>query len=191
MLIYSLFNIIFKFLVFFVIFIFIGYIVSLILLRKEKNKKKLSNTKIKIYGLFLQLNNKSIFALSVVLLKYILIIYLLFNRTDLNIIHLYILLLFSIIYIIIEKGIKTIISELVSSVALYYSLFFSKLLTGYTNEIRLEWYVILGNTLLILFIFMYSTYFLVKNVDEIVSKNRPTKQKRSGKNGKKEKQINK
>lgn len=182
MMVRNIINIIFKFLIFFVIFIVLGYILTRILLKEKNSKKKLSSKESKFFGIFMELDNKAILSLSVVVTKYIFIIYVLFNRNDLIEIHLYIFLFFSLIYVILTKSIKNLIIELISSFSLYYTIFFSKLLSGYINEIRFTWYIFIGNTLLIIFIFMYSTYFFIRNVDDIVSKNKLIRSDKNEKN---------
>lgn len=166
MLIRSILNIIFKFSIFFVIFVMVGYISLKLILNPKKNNKK-SKHNVKIWGLFMGLNDRSILQLSIYSIRYIFIIYMMFNTYELVIIHLYVLLFLSIIYGIISKSIKTLIIELISCIALFFSLYSSKQLSGYLYEVRFVWYIFIANILLKGFIFIYSTYFYIKNLNEI------------------------
>lgn len=169
MLIRNLINIIFKLSIFFAIFVLIGYFFFRVVL-KTKKKEKNSSFKHKIYGLFMELDNFSILAISVTFIRFIFLVYLFCNRSDLLDIHLYTLLLLSILFGIFSKSVKNLIIDMGSSFALYFAFYSSKLLSNYLIEIRFIWYIWLGNMLLLLFILLYAFYFCIRNMNDVVSR---------------------
>lgn len=157
---------VFKFALFFVIFILIAELIfKVILSRNKKDSKK----NITILGLFMELDNSSIFAISLSIVRYLLIIFALLILSYYHTYILLILLFLAILYGFTSKSIKNLVIELVSSFAIYFSIVCSKLLVGYLIEVRYEWYVILGYIFLVLFIIIYATYFLLRNVNYVIS----------------------
>ena len=169
MLIRNLINIIFKLSIFFAIFVLIGSFFFRVVLKTKKNEKN-SSFKHKIYGLFMELDNFSILAISVTFIRFIFLVYLFCNRSDLLDIHLYTLLLLSILFGIFSKSVKNLIIDMGSSFALYFAFYSSKLLSNYLIEIRFIWYIWLGNMLLLLFILLYAFYFCIRNMNDVVSR---------------------
>lgn len=182
MLVRNIINIIFKFSVFFVIFIFIGYIVISAILKKKDKGGKLSTNKIRVFGLFMELDNFSVFAIAVALVRFIFVFYIICNRNDLINIHLFVLLLMSVLFGISSKSFKNLIIDLGSSAGLYFALFSSKLLSDYMLEVRVSWYILVGNVLLIVFVFMYSCYFLLRNINDVVSRTKYIRRYRNEEN---------
>ncbi len=170
MLIRNLINIIFKLSIFFGIFVLIGYFFFRVVLKTKKEKEKNSSFKQKIYGLFMELDNFSILAISVTFIRFIFLVYLFCNRSDLLDIHLYTLLLLSILFGIFSKSVKNFIIDMGSSFALYFAFYSSRLLSNYLIEIRFIWYIWLGNILLLLFILLYAFYFCIRNMNDVVSR---------------------
>ena len=181
MLVKNIINIIFKFSVFFVIIIMIGLLITKIILTK-KDTKKSSNLKSKFFGVFMELDNKSIMSISIVIVKYIFIIYLIISKDNILELHLYIILLLSILYIISNFNIRRTTTELVSSFALYMALYSSKILSSYLHEIKFVWYVFVGNILLVIFIFMFATYFFIKDINDVVLKNKYIRKNKNAEN---------
>lgn len=118
----------------------------------------------------MELDNFSILAISVTFIRFIFLVYLFCNRSDLLDIHLYTLLLLSILFGIFSKSVKNFIIDMGSSFALYFAFYSSRLLSNYLIEIRFIWYIWLGNILLLLFILLYAFYFCIRNMNDVVSR---------------------
>ena len=86
--------------------------------------------------------------------------------------------MFSILFGIFSKNIKNLLFETVSSVAIYYALISSRLLTNYLVDIRFVWYVFLGDIMLKIFIILYTTFFLLRNINNSVVKTKYVRRER-------------
>lgn len=156
---------------FFVIIIVVLELIFTIGFRYNKGKD-IDKRKFNIYGLFMDMNKVSAVALSCAFIKFIFIIWSIFDTSDVGIIHLLFLLFLSIGYGLFSFNFKHLIIELISSVGIYFALVCSELLSGYCYDVRDVWYISFGNKLLILFIIFYSLYFLLRNFNYLVSKSR-------------------
>lgn len=156
------------FLVFFLIFILIFGII----LRLWVSKFDLNIKKIKIYTLFLRLDNLSTIALSSTIMRYFFIIWSIFFISNFNISYLVLLIILSIIFNISLFNYFGIFFDIINSVIQYVSIVILSLLIGYLIEVRFTWYVLVMSVLLGIFLFAYSTYFLFKNFNDIIVKGR-------------------
>lgn len=173
----NIINIFFHFMLFFVIFIIVLEMVFSLILRN--NKKQITGKKINLFGLLMELDNLTIFAIAIQIIRYLFIIFSIFSKDQIIVVHLAILILLSLSFGITSKSIKNTILETISSFAIYFGLICSKLLISYIADVRYLWYVSLGNILLIIFIIIYATFFLLRNINFVVSK---TKYIRRGRN---------
>lgn len=162
-------NIIFKFLAFFVILVMIGLVVVKTILSKKEVEGKLSTNKTRLFGLFMELDNLSILSISIVIVRFLFIVYSLIFRSELNFLQLYVLIFLSSFYGVTTKSIKNIILEVIGSVAMYIGLYASMMLGNYIHEIRFVWYIYLGNIFLIIFLVLYALYFFFKSINDVVS----------------------
>lgn len=174
----SLMIILIRFLVFFIFFIGVLELLFYLLLDKKKNND-IKGFKVNIFGLLMEINNSMTLALSVSFLRFIFIIWTIFDSASISIVHITILFTLSVLYGVFTKSIKNIIFESLSSVALYYSLISSRLLTSYLVDIRYEWYVFLGDIMLKVFIILYSTIFLLRNIINAVLKTKHIRRDRN------------
>jgi hypothetical protein len=164
----NILNIFFQFIIFFVIFIIALEIIYRLLFRSHK--KEIKGKKINLFGLFMELNDLTIFSIAVLTIRYLFVVYSLISNNSIIYVHLIILTVLSIVFGLSSKSIKNLFLETVSSVAIYFGLICSKLLASYLVDVRFEWYVSLGNILLILFLFIYATFFLLKNVNDLIAR---------------------
>ncbi|MGE5455536.1 MAG: hypothetical protein ACM3O4_00295 [Ignavibacteriales bacterium] len=132
----------------------------------------LKPNKVKLYGFFIRLNNLSILALSAAIIRYMFIIWCLFNLNDISLIHLCFLIFLSVIFNLANKNFLELIFDLINSIIQYWSLVCGSLLVGYLREVRIELYVVFITILLGIFIAIYSTYFLLKNINNILINNK-------------------
>ena len=159
----------FYFLLFFIICIGLLELFFFFILRK---KKITSGVKMQVFGILMEYNNTTIFALSTILVKFLWTLFILINGMSLNKIDLIILVFLSIVFGITSLSFKNGILETFSSFAMYFSLFCYKLLCNYLVDVRVEWYVVLGTVLLFIFIFIYASFFTLRNLNYLVSKTR-------------------
>ncbi len=170
--------IIFKFILFFAIFVCVGYVVFSFLLR-EKPESKLTSTRQRIFGLFMELDNLSIISISIICVRSIFLWYMYWNRAEVGIIHLYTLLFLSLLFGIFSRSIKNIVLDFGSNTAIYFSLLSSKLLSSYLIEVQFVWYVFWGNFLLLFFIGLCILYFFIRHVNDVVSRTKFIRRYRS------------
>lgn len=173
-------DIFFHFMLFFVIFIIISEAFLFLLFKKKEDILK--KRRITLFGLFLELDNLTILAIAVLMVRYLFILFAIFDKSSIIYVHLFILLLLSFVFGVLARNGKTLVFELVSSCVIYFALICSKLLSGYIVDVRFEWYVLLANFLLILFVIIYITFFLLKNVNDVVSMTKYIRRKRNENN---------
>ncbi len=164
-------NLLIKFLFFYVVTILALMIIVNIVLSTSKNEKRINN-KIGFYGMFMQLGDRSILNLSIIILRYFFIIFSLFNSISINRIHLFILLLLTLIYSISSLSLKNLFLGIFSSFGVYVGLFLTKILSNYLIDVYYLWYVYYGRILLVIFLIIYATFFFIKEINETVLNNK-------------------
>ena len=87
--------------------------------------------------------------------------------------------IFSISFGLFSKSIKNLVFEILNAGAIYFALVSSRLLTNYLVEVRYEWYVYVGDIMLKLFIILYATFFLLRNILNSVIKNKYIRRERN------------
>lgn len=175
----NIINIIFNFLLFFGIFIVLVCIFFKIVLNKDKDLKKFSALKTKVFGLFMEIDNFTIFALSVNFVRFVFSIYSLFFVKNLSIVNFYVLIFLSILFGVSSRNVKNLLFEIFSSYAFYFGLFLSNLLIGYLTDIRFVWYIFLGNIFLNIFLVIYLVFFVLRNMIDVISKSRYIRRERN------------
>lgn len=164
----NIMSIFFHFILFFVIFIIV---LELFFYRLLKDKNiEIKGKKLQIFGILMELDDLTILALAILLVRFLFMIFSLIDTNNVNEIHLIVLLVLAVIYTIASRNLKNLFIEGVSSIAMYFGLVCTRLLYGYMVDVRVEWYVILGIVLLYIFILFYSLFFLLRNINDIVGK---------------------
>lgn len=163
----NIINIFFHFILFFVIFIIVLELFFYAVIKRHGND--IRGRKLHVYGVLLELDNWSIFAIAAILVRFLFTMYSLLDAKAVSIIHLIVLLIISVVFAISSKRVRNFFIEVASSFAVYFGLICIKLLFGYMVDVRVEWYVILGIGLLYLFMFCYALFFLLREVNSIVS----------------------
>ncbi|MBR6949379.1 MAG: hypothetical protein IKH54_04250 [Bacilli bacterium] len=172
----SVMSILFKFMLFFVFFILFLQVLTFFLFKKPG--KNISGLKVNLYGLLMEIDNFTILALSVSLIRYVFIIWTIFDSSSIGFVHVFMLIIFSILFGLFSKNIKNLLFESISSIAIYYALISSRLLTNYLVDIRFVWYVFLGDIMLKIFIILYTTFFLLRNINSSVVKTKYIRRER-------------
>lgn len=173
----SIINIFFHFMLFFVIFIIVLELLAFLMLKNKD--KQIKGKRINLFGLFMELDNLTILAIAVLIIRYEFIVYSIFSNDAVIYVHLVILLILGILFGLTSLSFKNLIIETVSSIAIYFGLVCSKLLASYLIDVRFEWYVSLGNICLIVFMLIYITFFLFRNINDIVSRTRYIRRERN------------
>lgn len=151
------------FLSFFVIVIVLAVILDNIL-KKTKNN-------IKIFGLFMGLNNNNILSLTFITTSYIFFIWQLFSKS-IDMVTLGVIVTCFVLTDIISKHYIRIIFSIISSILLYLGLYCKCVFYDYITTIHSSVSSIILLILLILFLFFYISYILIKKADYIVVQNK-------------------
>jgi hypothetical protein len=162
----------------FILLLCIVLIAMGLVLRHIIKRFNINEYKIKLYGIFMNLGDLSILAICSSIIRYIFILWCVIGCSNFNIIHLIFLITISLITNLCVFNLLGFIFDMFSSLILYFSFIICSLLLGYLNDVRFEWYVLTIAVLLIIFIFIYATYFLLKTVNDIVSKNKYIRRKK-------------
>lgn len=133
-------------------------------------KYDVRTNKLKFYGLFLGMNNKSVLAFSSITLNYIFLIWCTATFSGMNIVYILITTFFIVFADILIKDYKRLhidlLFTLINCVCIYViSLVYDYLFNEYTSIFLL---IVLG--LLIIFVFLYFTYITFKLLNNIVLK---------------------
>lgn len=170
-------NIFFHFVLFFVIFIIVLELFLHVFLKKTD--KEIKGRKLNLFGLLLKLDDLTILSLAVLIVRFLFVLFSLFDNNVVGLIHLIVLLMLAVIYAVTSKSIKNFFVEIISSFAMYFGLFCARLLYSYMIDVRVEWYVVLGSILLYLFMIFYIVFFLLRNTNELVIKSEYVRRSRS------------
>ena len=127
-------------------------------------------SKIKFYGLFLGMDNRSILAFSLVTLNYIFLIWCTAIFTGINYIYIFITVLFMMLADIIMKDYKRIPIDLLFSVINILCIYVTSLLYNYLTNKYTSIFLLIILGLVIVFVFLYFTYITFKMLNNIVLK---------------------
>ena len=126
-------------------------------------------SKLKFYGLFLGMDNKSILAFGCVTLNYIFLIWCTATFSGMNIIYIFITTVFVLLSDILIKEYKRIHIDLLFTAINCLCIFVISLLYNYLTESgNIFLLIVLG--LVIIFVFLYFTYITFKLLNNVVLK---------------------
>ena len=166
----------FPFIVTFSITVFLIIALTFLILKKFNPRGR----KLKIYGIFLGLTTMNTISISLLLVRYIFFIYCLFQNHYVSIfedVHFYFLLIPGILYNLLNKRYFYILLDSLNSIILYFVLFSKMIFHDYIFQVQSVWYVVLIYILLLIFTFVYGTYFTIKDIDYVVKKNKHIQRK--------------
>ena len=154
-------------------FLLVGIVFIIVLAITFKVSLKNYNvktSKIKFYGLFLGMDNRSVLAFSLITLNYIFLIWCTATFSGLNIYYVFITVLFMLLADIIVKDYKRITTDLLYSMVNMACIFVTSMLYDYLvnkyNSVLLL--IVLG--LVCVLVFLYFTYMTFKLLNNIVIK---------------------
>ncbi len=155
-----------NFLVVAIIFLIVLAITFKITLKKYNVK----TSKIKFYGLFLGMDNRSILAFSMITLNYIFLIWCVATFSGLNIYYIFITVFFMISSDIIIKDYNRIFVDLVFSMINILCIFVTSMLYDYLTTTYTSVFLLIVLGLVTIFVFLYFTYMTFKLLNNIVLK---------------------
>lgn len=172
----SFFNMIMQLLLIVVLVIVIGEIAISLILKRVKSDKIT-----KVFGIFMELNKVQIFNISIAVIKYIFVWFCLFLAPRISTIHLYFLSVLSLLYGVSSLSFKNFAIDAISIFPLYLGFVCRQLFQGYLKDVMYVWYVYWGNILLTIFIILYSTFFVIKYINDMLLKSQHIRRLRNEK----------
>ena len=149
-----------------------------IIFRIYCKKFKSNNNKIELYGLLLNLNTPALISISAMTIYYLFVVFCTISFHGMNIIYLAMML----ILILISESVIDNFKGLPSSIGLTLincgAIHVVYLLYSYITEENFSYLLLIILSLVILFIFLYDTYTLFRNINNIVIKNKYLKNKK-------------
>lgn len=134
-------------------------------------------SKLKFYGLFLGMDNKSILAFGCITLNYIFLIWCTATFSGMNIIYAIITFFFVIFADILVKDFRRIPVDLLFSTINCLCIFVTSLIYNYLTEEYTTIFLLIVLGLVIIFVFLYFTYITFKLLNNIVLKQENLKKK--------------
>lgn len=133
-------------------------------------KFDLRDGKIKTYGLLLNMTNKDIFVLSIIIVRAFIIIYSVVMYQE-NI-YMYLAMIAVISVVLIITTFKNVIYEMINTIALMALIFFTHTLNNYVIQVESSGSVLIIKTILISFAILYTTYISLKGFEDITTNNK-------------------
>ena len=148
--------------------IFIGVLgITFKITLKNYNVK---TSKLKFYGLFLGMDNRSILAFSCITLNYIFLIWCTATFSGINIVYILITTVFILLADILMKEYKRIYIDLIFTFINCLCIFVTSIVYNYLMDQYTSIFLLLILGLLIIFVFLYFTYITFKFLNNIVLK---------------------
>ena len=172
----SFFNMIMSLLLIVIVSIVVGELLISFLIKHTK-----SDRVTKIFGIFMELSNVQVFNISISVIKYIFILYCLFTPGKITTVHLYFLVVTSLLFGVSSLSFKNFAIDAISILPLYLGFVCRQLFQGYLSDVMYVWYVYWGNVLLTIFIILYSTFFVIKYINDMLLKSQHIRRLRNEK----------
>lgn len=160
----------------FVIIAVIFFIITAIVLRILSNRFKIEDKKTKIYGLFLNLNKKSLVSISALIVNYLFLSWWTIKFCGLNIIYIAFSLVLLLISDIAQDNAKGAILSVILTVANCSLVQIIYLIHGFVTESK-SLLLMIVLVLLVIFSILYYAYLLFKSSNNIIIKNKHIKHK--------------
>lgn len=167
----------------FILTFFLIIILLFIIFKISLRKHKITDGKIKIYGIFMGLQNNEILSMGILTIKYIFIIWCVTGTTEQNYVYLLVMVILGILYNLLNNRFVNLLFDILNIGVIYVALTCKNLFFNYLNEVMFEWYVLLFGILVSLFVVLYVSYFFIKDLDYILKGNKHVKKKLENKKG--------
>lgn len=149
---------------FFILLFFLGCAIYLL-----TRKFNLKDGKIKTYGLLLNMSDKDVFILSIIIVRSFLVIYSV--SFYLENIYMYLMMIAIVSVILIIFTFRDTIYEIINSASLIAVVYFTQTLRNYMIEVDNSESVQIINLILISFAILYTIYILLKAFEDITTNN--------------------
>ena len=141
-------------------------------------KFKITDKNASIYGLFLDLDTRSLIAIASLTINYLFLVWCSFSFTDLNIIYVAIIILLVMVTDIVLDDFKKMFVDIGLSFVNCGAIKIIYIIFNYLHTEAFSYILLLTLFLLILFVFLYYTYNLFRQLNNIVVKNKYLKNKK-------------
>ncbi|MEG2831553.1 MAG: hypothetical protein RR923_02115 [Bacilli bacterium] len=150
---------------FFNFFIFFSTFILLVMLLSEIYFKnfKFEKEKTKLYGIFLSLNNTQIISISLILLKFIYLVYILINIKSTYLSLIFILFL-SLVFNLLNGRFINAILDIGENIILYLIVTSKDIFINYIINVDIAWYAVLLVIMSIMFGLICITYLFIKDL---------------------------
>ena len=157
---------------------FLFIIAIAIIFRIFVKRFKFNNKNIELYGLLLNLNSSALVSISAMTIYYLFVVFCTISFHGMNIIYLAIML----ILVLISESVIDNFKGLPLSIALALincgAIQIVYLLYDYITQENFSYLLLIILSLVILFVFLYDTYSLFRNINNVVIKNKYLKNKK-------------
>ena len=164
-------SLLFTFILSFFLFILIFLIIFEITF---KINKKETEKHLKFYGMFMGLNNYDILLFSLKTISYVLLLWSIISN-QINFIHFLIFLLAQLLFDLLARRFVKIFVNFVNSLFICFLLYSKQIFYNYLVDVTFLYSVVALIILLGLFIFFYGSYFYLKDIQVLLSRNKYVK----------------
>lgn len=148
-------------------FLILVFVLGIFAYMTMRNFRQDSKLKVGFYGLFLGLKNVDIVKLSIVIIRIFLVFYsVMITAREKVFICLIMIGLLSLLYIILSP--KKIVYEIVSTLMEIVMIYFVYIINSYMVDIEYAPEILMIKVCLIVFTILLSTYFLLRNIGDVV-----------------------
>lgn len=153
-------------------------VILLIFFTIYSKKFKITEKNASIYGLFLDLDTRSLISIASLTINYLFLVWCSFSFTDLNIIYIAIIILLVMISDIALEDFNKMFVDLGLSIINLGAIKVIYIIFNYIHKEAFSYILLLTLFLLILFVFLYYTYNLFRQLNNIVVNNKYLKNKK-------------
>ena len=139
---------------------------------------KFNNKNVELYGLLLNLNNSSLISISAMTIYYLFVVFCTISFHGMNIIYLSIILILVLISEAVIDNFKGLPLSILLALINCGAIHIVYLLYDYITKEKFSYLLLIILCLVILFVFLYDTYSLFRNINNIVLKNKYLKNKK-------------
>lgn len=158
------------------VIIFPIFIIGIFLMFKKNLKKEINKNNIKFYGLFIELTNKDIVSISLLLLEYFIVVSSLFIN-EFTFINVIILFMPIIIFDLLNGHFIKIFIDVINYALIFLILYSKNIFFSYLIDVGNYWYVNIIIFLLSMFITLYMSFIFLRNFNSIIKTNKYIKSK--------------
>lgn len=148
---------------------------------RPKKDKVIEEDKLKFYGLFMGLSNYDVLLFSLKTVSYVFLVWSLFSN-QLELVHFIFFLLIQILFDVLGKRPMSGVFNFFNSLFLCFLLFSKQIFYQYLVDVAIVWYVILLLLLIGAFVFFYSSYFYLKDIEFLITRNKYINKMKKSKN---------